>query len=318
MEKPDELDPAWVRRAIEASGAGRVLGSGWRLLGVRSARERRAVWEVEANGRSLMARIATGTGDRDRLLMEERLSAFLDFLPVEVPQMTVHSAPGGVAIALRPKIEGETATREMFEGQFSERERETFVADVVGLLQRLHATPLEAACRGLGIPVLAQAEAAAEIGCARWFDAARIEQVTAEWRAASPQLQVLWEEIRNWFEDYRTDPRDMVLGHGDLHGGNLIVARAADGFRLVGIVDFENAGIVNLYDEFLRIYLMDVTMGRRIVQTYNQRPGLARAVSAPVTSRFYCAFLFFLLHTSTVEAYSAHVVRMLEACTLEG
>ena len=93
----------------------------------------------------------------------------------------------------------------------------------------------------------------------------------------------------------------------------MIVAPRGDGFRLVGIFDLENGGIVNLYDEFLRIYLMDVDMGRRIVETYNQLPGLARTVAAPAIGHFYRAFLFFLLHQSTNEAYSSHVVRLLEA-----
>ena len=110
----------------------------------------------------------------------------------------------------------------------------------------------------------------------------------------------------------------MVFGHGDLHGSNMIVAPRADGLRLVGIFDLENGGIVNLYDEFLRIHLMDVRMGRRIVETYNQHPGLTRSVSDPVIGRFYRAFLFFLLHQSPHPAYSSHVVRMLEAQDAEG
>ncbi len=313
MQGASELDPDWVRRTIEASDADGVLGPAWRLLGVRSAREGRSVWEVEAAHGHFIARVATGEGDSDRLWREKRLTEFMDFLPVPLPPITVHAAPGGVAIALRPKIEGEVASREMFENRFSDSDRQAFVCDVAALLHQMHATPLEAACRGLGIPVLGQQAAAAEVGCARWLDAERIEAATAAPRSGNPWLEGLWKETRSWFVRYRVDPADMVFGHGDLHGGNMIVAPRGDGFRLVGIFDLENGGIVNLYDEFLRIYLMDVDMGRRIVETYNQLPGLARTVAAPAIGHFYRAFLFFLLHQSTNEAYSSHVVRLLEA-----
>lgn len=313
MPGPSELDPDWVRRTIEASDAGRVLGPAWQLVGVRSGREGRGVWEVKAAHGHFIARVATGEGDSDRLRREQRLAEFMDFLPVQVPPITVHDAPGGVAISLRPKIEGEEAGGEMFENRFSDRDRQVFVRDVAELLHRMHATPLEVACRGLGIPILGQQAAAVEVGCARWFDAERIEAATAASRSSNPRLEVLWKEIRSWLGRYRVDPDDMVFGHGDLHGGNMIVAPTGDGFRLVGIFDLENGGIVNLYDEFLRIYLMDVELGQRIVETYNQLPGLARTVAAPVIGHFYRAFLFFLLHQSTNEAYSSHCVRMLEA-----
>lgn len=313
MQRPSELDADWVRRTIEASDAAAVLGPEWRLAGVRSAREGRAVWEVEAPHGHFIARIATGADDLDRLRSEKRLAEFMDFLPVQVPPITVHAAPGGVAIALRPKIEGEVATREMFETRFSERDRQAFVRDLAALLHRMHATPLEAACRGLGIPVLGPQAAAAEVGCARWFDAARIEAATSARRSGNPRLETLWKETRSWLGDYRVEPGDMVFGHGDLHGSNMVVAPTGDGLRLVGIFDLENGGIVHLYDEFLRIYLMDVDMGRRIVEAYNGLPGLARSVADRAIGQFYRAFLFYLLHLSTSEAYSSHVVRMLEA-----
>ncbi len=317
MKRPSELDSDWVRGAIEASEAGRVLGPTWQFVGVRSGREGRGVWEVETADGHFIVRIATVEGDIDRLRREKRLAEFMGFLPVQVPPITVHEAPGGVAIALRPKIEGELASREMFENRFSEGDRQAFVRDMAALLHRMHATPLETVCRGIGIPVLSQEGAAAEVGCARWFDAEQIEAATVASRSGNAQLERLWNETRSWLGRYRVDPDDMVFGHGDLHGGNMIVAETRDGFRLVGIFDLENGGIVNLYDEFLRIYLMDVDMGRRIVETYNQFPGLARAVAPPVIDHFYRAFLFFLLHQSTNEAYSKHCVAMLEAASPE-
>ena len=109
----------------------------------------------------------------------------------------------------------------------------------------------------------------------------------------------------------------MVFGHGDLHGGNMVVAQTDEGWRLSGIFDLQNGGIVHIYDEFLRIQLLDVDVGRKIVETYNRLPAQARVVSTVTLDHFYRAFVFYLLHLSTDESFSSRLIAMLEMETTE-
>jgi len=97
-------------------------------------------------------------------------------------------------------------------------------------------------------------------------------------------------------------PADMVFGHGDLHGGNMAIARTSAGYRLAGVFDLQLGGIVNLYDEFLRIKLMDDVAGRRIVEAYNRMPGRSRPVDPATLGHAYQAFCFYLAHENTGES----------------
>jgi len=111
-----------------------------------------------------------------------------------------------------------------------------------------------------------------------------------------------WKATRDWFASYESPPADMVFGHGDLHGGNIVIARTGEGCRLAGVIDLQIGGIVNLYDEFLRIRLMDDEAGRLIVSAYNRMPGRSRQVDAANLSHAYRAFCFYLAHENTGES----------------
>jgi aminoglycoside phosphotransferase (APT) family kinase protein len=296
--------------ALAASDAADVLGRDVRISRALTGGGGRAVWELEATRGSFIARIVDAR-DLDGLKREQRLGEFLSFLPVEVPRLTLHEAPPGLAIALHRKIQGEPFDPEAFAHCFSARDREAFVSDVADLLNRLHAIPLEDACRCLELNPLTRREAARLFGCARWFDAAQIEERLAAVLSADPKLDSLWQDTRSWLDAYSVDPDDMLFGHGDLHGGNMALLETSDGFRLNGVFDLQIGGIVHLYDEFLRIRLLDVSVGQKIVEAYNRLPGQTRTVNAVPLGHFYRAFVFYLLHQSTNESYSVRLLSML-------
>jgi aminoglycoside phosphotransferase (APT) family kinase protein len=305
MQLANEANAA---RLLASSDATRVLKPGWRLGALCTARDGRAVWEVESSAGRYMARFAPAA-ERARLEREQRLARFMEFLPVEVPVLTLHDAGEGFVIALRARIEGHTVGRDRFDAEFSEDDHARFVADVASLLRRMHETPLADACRSCGLPVLDAAAAAGELGGARWFDAEQIAASSSAVRAALPRIDALWSETCDWMAEFRPEPWQMVFGHGDLHGGNLLVRDN----RLVALLDLEEAGIVHLYDEFLRLYLLDLPSGRRIAAAYQELPGQTRPIDDAAVLRFLRAFLFYLISQSRHDAYTRHCVGLLEA-----
>jgi len=296
------VSAARVLEMIAGSDAGGVVGGEARIVKPLAGGGGAATFEVEGPKGSFIVRVVEPGLGLERLKKEQRLGEFLSFLPVKVPRIAIHEAPGGGILGIYRKIDGESFSGEMFNDLFSKRDREVFVGDVAELLNRLHAVSMAEGCRALGISAMTKQEAAREFRFGGWFDAVAIERALTADLGRDARLKDVWDDTREWFESYETDPDDMVFGHGDLHGGNMAIASTPDGYRLAGVFDLQIGGIVNLYDEFLRIRLMDDVVGRRIVEAYNRMPGRARPVDAGTLGHAFRAFGFYLAHENSGES----------------
>ena len=78
------------------------------------------------------------------------------------------------------------------------------------------------------------------------------------------------------------------------------------------LFDLDNAGVLNRYDELLRITLISTRVAPLIIDAYDALRADEPTVDRSVLLVFDRAFLFFLLHLSSDEAYSGHVVAMLQ------
>jgi aminoglycoside phosphotransferase (APT) family kinase protein len=214
----------------------------------------------------------------------------------------------GVVFGVYARIEGEPFS----DVRLSEDDRVQFVADMAGLLDRLHAVPLEEACRAIGMATMTAEKAAGEFKFGDWFDAAAIELALAQELAGDETLKVIWERTRGWFGSYQSMPANMVFGHGDLHGGNVVMARTSAGYRLAAVIDLQLGGIVDLYSEFLRLKLLVDKLGRRIVEAYNRMPGRIRFVDPVALGHALRAFGFYLAHERAGE-HRRHCLSMVKA-----
>ena len=210
-------------------------------------------------------------------------------------------------VAVYQKIEGEEFRYDMMK-----EEKARFVQDMAALLIRLHAVPLAEACRVLGVPVMTAEAAAKQVRFAGWFDPVAIEAALTADLAADVAVSVAWRETREWYEAFVSRPSEMVFGHGDLHSGNVLVARTDMGWRLVGVVDFQGCGILNLYDDFLRIIALDEEIGARIIAAYNAHPECRHPVNLATACQACRAFAFYLAHGQTGDDRRARFAWALE------
>ena len=259
--------------------------------------------EVSVADGMFMAKVATSGPDFERLEKERRLGEFMATLSVRTPRLQLIRA-GSVMIGVYRKLEGQEATAEFIKAHFSPAEMETFVSDMADLLARMHSVRLEQACHVLGIPPMSGTQAAARFPFGYdWLKQGPIEEMLASDLNKDADLLSKWRETMGWFVSYENPPFDMVFGHGDLHGGNVLVSKQQTGWKFSGILDLQLGGIVNLYDEFLRIILLDEReTGPRIIRTYNHMMADKRRVD-PEALRHACrAFAFYLAHEQSGEA----------------
>lgn len=220
---------------------------------------------------------------------EQRMGELLASLDVTAPQMNFVETPE-TTVAVYRKIEGENYGAEM-----TGVERARFVEDMASLLIRLHAVPLAEACKALGIPVITAEEAARRRRPLDFVDCVTFETNLAADLAADATARAAWQETRSWYEGFPSRPEETIFSHGDLHSGNVLIVKSEDGWRLAGVVDFQTSGIINLYDDFLRIIALDDgEVGDRIIAAYNAHPECRHPVSRGTARRACCMFAFYL------------------------
>jgi aminoglycoside phosphotransferase (APT) family kinase protein len=250
-----------------------------------------ATLDVKGASGRFIVRVAQSDAGAARIEKERRVGEFLFSLGMAAPRITVLKTHGAV-FGVYPKIEGEP----FCDVRLSEDDGVQFVADMAGLLDRLHAVPLEEACRALSMPTMTAEKAAEEFAFGDWFDAAAIELALAQELAEDAALKAIWDQTRAWFASYKSTPANMVFGHGDLHGGNVVMTRTPAGYRLAAVIDLQLGGIVDLYNEFLRLKLLHGELGRRIVEAYNRMPGRVRLVDPVSLGHTFRGFGFYLAH----------------------
>jgi aminoglycoside phosphotransferase (APT) family kinase protein len=250
-----------------------------------------AMLDVLGTSGRFIVRVAQSVAGAARIERERRVGEFLLSLGVAAPRITVCKTHG-VVFGVYARIEGEP----FINVRLSEDDGVAFVADMAGLLDRLHAVPLEEACRALGMATVTAQKAAEESAFGEWFDAAAIELALAQELAGDAALKAIWDQTRAWFASYKSVPANMVFGHGDLHGGNVVMARTSAGYRLAAVIDLQLGGILDLYSEFLRLKLLHAELGLRIVEAYNRMPGRVRLVDPVPLGHAFRGFGFYLAH----------------------
>ncbi|MEK7992720.1 MAG: phosphotransferase [Planctomycetota bacterium] len=261
-----------------------------------------AILEIEGPDGRFVIHEAQVAEEVDRLNRQKRVGEFLNALGVHAVRLTILDADGRAFGAYR-KLEG----RPLGSDKLSSDELKSVASQVGSLLVRLHEVPLAHACRVLGLPDLEATAAAQRYRLGHdWFNADAFERGLATELAEDRELNAIWEETRQGMAAYASYPRDLVFGHGDLLLDRVLLAKTPEGYRVTGVNGLWNAGLVNLYDEFLRIALHDNEEGEEeewaILQAYNLlRRGQPWTVQMGPLKHAVRAFWFYLAHEQAGE-----------------
>lgn len=205
---------------------------------------------------------------------------------------------GYPAFAVHGMIPGEPLTSVGYAG-LSTTARERLVRDLAGFFSDTHRIPLAVACEWLDMPFEGDgtpAKLASTFGKPTWFG----PHSRAEIRATLMPLldareRELLEDTIRLFEALETHPENMVFGHGDMHGYNMAIGKDEMGPRLVGAFDLGCTGILDVHEDFFRLSLISEDLLERVLETYHELTGRARALRRDRIAIYYRAFLFYLM-----------------------
>ncbi len=242
----------------------------------------------------------------NRLLRQQRLGDFLIARGFQAPRITMLEVDG-MNFGIYPYLGGESFSWDTFRNKFSTAEQELYVTQVAGMLDRMHAVPLVEACRILDLPAMSPEEAARQFSFGRYLEVDVIEGALGQELDADRALYDVWSETRQWITTFVSTPTDLVFGHGDLWLDKTRVTKTPEGYRLFGASALHNAGLGNLYDEFLRVGGLGLydgegdAVGRAVIDAYNRLPGRTRHVEEVPLRHAITAFWFYLAHENTGE-----------------
>jgi aminoglycoside phosphotransferase len=298
-----------VRALILSSEATEIIGQSFKLKRLAGGTGRE-VWEAESATGRFILRFAAPGEPATELRRELKAAELMAALPVTTPHIRLFES-GDRRFSLHPRINGVPFADALY-NQFSKPDQMRFVAEVAGFLRDLHAIPLKEA----GIELYGDwpgiTQALDRWGRPGWFDAVTIESNLKTRLADDVILAQRWREVHSFFASYEPLATDLVFGHGDLHHANLGLEDKDGHWRLAGVFDLGNSGIQNRYDELLRLPLISTQVAPSILDTYDALRAPHRPVDRGVLLLFYRAFLFFLLHLSSDDSYSTHVIDMLQ------
>ena len=240
----------------------------------------------------------------NRLKKQKRVGDFLNTIGIQAAQLTILEADERT-FGVYKNVEGSSFGSE----KLSVGELDSIANQVASLLVRLHEVPLGDACKILGLPELEAKEAAQQYRLGHdWYNADGFEHALAKELGEDKELKAIWEENRRGMAAYRSEPRDLVFGHGDLWHDHILLTKTPEGYRVTGVNAVYNGGLVNLYDEFLRVGSLGLydgegnAVGRAIIEAYNRLPGQTRRVEEVPLRHAITAFWFYLAHENTGES----------------
>ncbi len=220
-----------------------------------------------------MLRFPADSASLATLRREERVTTGLrGRVSLRIPETRVLEPGGDVPpFALHEMIPG----RDWFEvgvprlhGEASAR----LARDLARFMRETHSVPLETAAEWLGVDTRDpewRERLAARDGRPGWFAGEWLERIRRRLAPTLPaDLAPLVEDTAARYDRVVVSPGELVLVHGDLHGGNLAFAADEVGPRLVGVFDFENAGIMDYHYDFGRLNLVYAALQDEVLDEY--------------------------------------------------
>jgi aminoglycoside phosphotransferase (APT) family kinase protein len=296
-------------------------------LGIEISREataiplsaRRDTYQVQDASGQYIVRFAADARHLAVLHKEERVRRGLqERVDIEIPDTQVLELANGqltpwrVWFAIHRMIPGSPLETECYTRAVPEAQGR-LVRDLARFFWQAHDVPLKLACDWLGIAHDGTDIAAAlapEYGKPVWFGPRAIADMRPQLSSIiDRRMETLFEDTVIRFLRLETCPDYMVFGHGDMHGYNIAVRQDDLGPKLVGVFDLENAGIMDVHEDFFRLSLVSEPMLERVLAAYQELVS-GRALDRNRIAIYYRAFLFHLMVGKTGERLE-HLKRLL-------
>ncbi|MCP4401999.1 MAG: aminoglycoside phosphotransferase family protein [bacterium] len=195
------------------------------------------------------------------LRQESRIARELcSLVHIEIPETRFFPADNGQpAYARHQWIDGEPLTTAMYSHMPTES-RHKLADDLAEFLTVLHSIdPMNAGTWYDDEPLAHQSSIDGKL---QWFDGrlrARIHEALNP--HLEPNLILAVTETVHSLETLVVDREELVLCHGDIHGYNLAMRAAAQGYELGGVFDFETTSILDVHEDFFRLYFSFFGLG---------------------------------------------------------
>lgn len=194
---------------------------------------------------------------------------------VGIPEMTLKT--DFVALARYPKLPGETFDKPKYES-LPEKARDALAADIAAFQFAMHGISAK------------QLEAIDYTPHPSWALSCELirEQLTSE--DAKPVPSLIDQTLRV-HENLVVSDSDLVFGHFDLHGSNLLLDPPQR--RLLAVLDFGNCKLGDVHQDFSSMNLSSPDLAERVIEQYEKLSGRAidRSLVAHYTSMFYLHLL---------------------------
>ena len=262
--------------------------------------ERTVVCKVHSESGISVVRFPLDCGQASALQKEANITSHVqELVKIELPDISFFPQnEHRPALAVHRWIDGEPLTTEMYDA-LAETSKETLSDDIAGFLSTLHAVDLLEAARWCGITEsdLAEQDPSA-FGQPKWFDLnmrERVSQMVASSR--DERVSSIAEQTLAEFERVAVTREQLVFAHGDVHGYNLAMRHAGGTYRLVGIFDFAIAGILDVHEDFFRLFFVSSDLVERVVRSYASKSGATGlpALQMLRIDSYWRAFLLYLM-----------------------
>lgn len=291
----------WIRTGPLAAAVRDRIGE---VTEVRRIPGRSPVFELmSARGRTIL-RFPRDAEHLAALEKEEAVQSGLRFLVnLAMPDTRVVAGDGNrPAAAVHTRIEGEPLTGECYDG-LSSAARGRLVSDLVTFFLQTHSVALPVAYGWLGIDdAAAPSELASRLGKPLWFAPAWQAEMRRRLhtRLDARMLDCLDDTVSRFLQ-LPARAEYLVFGHGDMHGYNMAVADDELDPRLVGVFDLENAGVLDVHEDFFRLGLVSEDLLERVLAAYERRSPRFPALDRARIAVYYRAFLYYLMDEMVVQ-----------------
>ncbi len=256
--------------------------------------DRGVVYRVHSGQGGCVLRFPLDKRQETTLRRESRIAReLLPLVCMDIPETRFFPAENGwPAHAVHQWIAGEPLTTEMYD-HMPEGSKCKLAHALAEFLSTLHSVDLTTAatCYDDG----ALAHLAPGYGKPQWFDGrlrARIPDALHP--HLDPTLILAVTETIRGFETLAVDGKELALCHGDIHGYNLAMRAAAQGYELGGVFDFEIVGILDAHEDFFRLYFVSSDLVERVVDAYEEKRNQVTLDMARV-GLYWRAFLIYLM-----------------------
>lgn len=234
--------------------------------------------------------------------------AITDFIrsrvELSVPKITLFSQP--VLMARYPLIAGAMIHADDL-AKLPEKNKEIIASQLAQFMHTMHKVS-QAEIKNTGIDLAPSWQLSTELIAL---------QLQAEEHAV---LQKLLPDVLRNHSHLQVPQENMVFGHFDLHGGNLLIDEHKQ--KLVGVIDFGNCKFGDLHQDFSTICLSDPDLAERVMAHYESIAG--RKINKLMVQHYTTAYYLHLLaqlrsndHTDKFTYWLAELVKWYEYLVID-